>query len=130
MYPRMFGSTAKKHLLLVLLRCTVANGIWQVMPFAHLTWGPQRTNGDPQALRFVLVLHVIGLAAAILYFFAASGAHLLLRRRRLLAIAFADGVIGGSLAAALLYWGMTATYREPPAPAPVLAQCDRGSLRS
>jgi hypothetical protein len=116
----------KKHLLLVLLRGTVANGIWQVMPFAHLTWGPQRANTGPQALRFVLVLHLIGLAAAIIYFFAASGAHLVLRRQRLRAIAFADTVIAAGLAAALLYWGMTVTYREPPAAPPVVATREPG----
>jgi hypothetical protein len=111
----------KKHLLLVLLRCTVANGIWQVLPFAHLTWGPRHANTDPQALRFVLLLHLIGLAAAVLYFCIASGAHLLLRRRRGVAIACADGVIGGCLAAALFYWGITAQYRAPSAPPPILA---------
>ena len=111
----------KKHLLLVLLRCTLANGIWQVLPFSHLTWGPQRGDTGPDALRFLLGLHLIGLAAAILYFFAASGAHLLLRRRRGWAIALADGLIGGSLAVVLVYWGLTIAHPEPPAAPAVLA---------
>lgn len=116
----------KKHLPLVLLRCILANGLWQVLPFAHLTWSPQRYDSGPTALRFLLLLHLIGLGASILYFFAASGAHLLLRRRRGVAIALADGLIGGSLALTLLYWGVTATYPEPPAAPPVLAHMTPG----
>ena len=115
----------RTHLLLVVLRSVIANGVWQVLPFAYLTWGRPHAPDDPETLRFILLLHLIGLAGALIYFTTASAAHLFLRRRRWPAIAIADGILGSVMAVALAYAGMHASpgaSAPPLTPPPVLAQ--------
>lgn len=104
-------------MLLVLCRALAANGLWQLLPFAHLHWGTPHGPDDPRAVQFLLLLHLLGLAAAAVYFAVASVAHLLLRRRGWKAILLADIIFSTVIGAALVYAGMTASYpeaRRPP----------------
>ena len=119
----------RTHLLLVVLRSVIANGIWQVLPFAYLTWGRPHAPEDPDTLRFVLLLHLIGLAGALIYFTTASAAHLFLRRRRWPAIAVADGILGSVMAVALAYAGIHARPGGATAPStPPAVRARQGSV--